>query len=68
MAKGWTPPKTYRKFGNWRYSFDEGFLYKSDAKKKAAVLRKRGLLARIITGTDSLGRKGYLVYWKRATY
>ena len=68
MVKAWEPPKIYRKFGSWRYSFDSGHLYKPDAKKKADFLRKRGLLARIVSGTDSQGRKGYLVYWKRSSY
>ena len=66
MARDWTgKPPLYRRFGQWRYSFDEGFLYKSDAKKKAETLRKMGLLARVVTGTDALGRKGFVVYWKR---
>jgi len=67
MAKGWTAP-TNRKFGDWLYSFDEGFSYKSDAKNKADALRKRGLLSRVVPATDALGRKGYAVYWKRASY
>ena len=69
MAKDWTgKPPIYRKFGQWRYSFDEGFMYKGDARKRADALRKRGLLARVVPATDSLGRKGYAVYWKRASY
>jgi hypothetical protein len=43
-------------------------MYKSDAKKKAQALRKRGLLARVVVAADALGRKGYVVYWKRASY
>ena len=68
MAKDWTAPKTYKMFGHWRYSFDEGFRYKSDARKKAATLREKGLLARVVPGTDALGKKGYMVYWRRASY
>jgi hypothetical protein len=67
-TKAWTPPKTYRKFGKWHYSFDDGFFDKSDAKKEADTARKRGLLARIVTGTSAQGRKSYLVYWRRASY
>jgi len=67
MSKQLVTP-TRRKFGNWIYAFDEGFMYKSDAKKKAQALRKRGLLARVVVAADALGRKGYVVYWKRASY
>lgn len=68
MAKTWKAPSLYRKFGDWRYSFDSGHLYKSDARKEADSIRKRGLLARIVTGVNAMGRKGYLVYWRRANY
>ena len=65
--KAWSLP-TRRKFGDWLYSFDDGFLYKSDAKKKADSFRKRGLLARVVPAVDGLGRKGYAVYWKSVSY
>ena len=65
--KEWSLPFR-RMFGDWTYTFDEGFMSKSDAKKKAEALRKRGLLARVVPATDGLGRKGYAVYWKRVSY
>lgn len=64
MAKTKALP-IFRLFGSCRYAFDAGFASKSAAKARAAKLRKRGLLARVVTGTDAVGRKGYVVYWSR---
>jgi hypothetical protein len=67
MAKSWRGPSFYRKFGQQRYSIDDGFFSKAVAMEQATRIRKTGLLARIVTGTAANGRKGYVVYWRRAT-
>lgn len=65
MAKVWKRPATFRNFGGHRYSFDAGFSTKSEANVQANKLRDRGLQVRIVHGTDALGHKGYVTYWRR---